>query len=386
MNSWDRSEGARLLKEENRFLLELLDISENGLLVCDKEGQITYFNQTLLDLLRVKEENMGSIGDELNPETISGGFANRACFLSWFHATRRENPSQLLIETKEGEELLCKCKRLYDREGLEAGRAWVFTRVCQLRDSKGVLGGCSDKKNYQKTLTKMAASIAHRLNNVLTAVQGHLELAKMRLEAGSPPLANIEMAECALARVADIGREMLFYSGGGRLDSCLVDMNDMVSDVLASLGKSIPPWIHVKFSPSSEPATVCADRDKIQRILVCLIKNALEAIKAPNGEIELMVRTRHTLPTRPNETKEIVLEIKDNGRGMDQETLEHVFDPFFSTKMIGHGMSMATVKGIVEAHNGSIEIDSTPGMGTVVTVVLPENTDCPILPTPNTPI
>jgi signal transduction histidine kinase len=115
--------------------------------------------------------------------------------------------------------------------------------------------------------------------------------------------------------------------------------------------------------------SVEGDERQLREVLVNLILNARESLVGMNRDGRVWVRTGMALPDERG--ARCFIEVRDNGCGMDRATQERIFDPFFSTKFTGRGLGLAAVMGIVRAHNGSIQVMSSPGEGSSFLVCLP---------------
>ena len=157
-----------------------------------------------------------------------------------------------------------------------------------------------------------------------------------------------------------------------------LDLNEVISAFSEILQRTIRENITIRFSLNAASCPILADRTQLEQVLLNLVVNAQDAITG-NGDIT--IEAGHVLlddeycelhpGARPGSY--IMLTVSDSGSGMNDETLAHIFEPFFSTKAIGHGtgLGLSTVYGIVRQHEGSIDVQSTPGSGTCFRIYLP---------------
>jgi len=231
-----------------------------------------------------------------------------------------------------------------------------------------------------ESLGVLAGGIAHDFNNILTAIIGNADLALMRLPPESPVMENLRRIEQAAIRAADLARQMLAYSGKGRFVIEPIDLNHLVQEMGHMLDVSISKKVLLNYHLAPDLATVEGDATQIRQIVMNLVLNASEAIGDESGMV--------TIATGLRECDEgflrnawighwiepgcyLFIEVSDTGCGMDQETQERMYDPFFTTKFAGRGLGMAAVLGIVRGHKGTITVASQPGSGTTFTVLLP---------------
>jgi two-component system NtrC family sensor kinase len=212
---------------------------------------------------------------------------------------------------------------------------------------------------------RLAASLAHEINNPLQAIQNSLHLA---LHKGLDEIQKrrfLEMAQNEVNRLVQIVRRMLdFYRPSTAMQT--LDINQPVEDALAIASKRIQQC-HVQVSARLTPnlPTVRGAANQLTQVFLNLIINAIEAM--PEGGT-LWVGTAHHV-----ERKQIVIAFRDNGPGIKPEIREHLFEPFHTSKATGTGLGLAISYGIVERHGGEIEVESSTGEGTTFIVRLPQN-------------
>jgi two-component system, cell cycle sensor histidine kinase and response regulator CckA len=241
----------------------------------------------------------------------------------------------------------------------------------------------------------LAAGVAHDFNNVLTAILGNVSLVRRRLASGvsgNEVDESLAAAERASQRAADLVKQLLNYAGKGRREMRQVDICQVIADALAIVQASIPRKISIRRDVPKKCPTIEADVGQIQQLVLNLVLNGAEAIGEDEGEVSVRVRVRNVsaaelaekyvgfpLPSRPYTE----IEVRDTGSGMDDETVQQIFDPFFTTKFLGRGLGLAAALGIVRGHGGGITVESTPGKGSMFTVLLPAEQESPDVLTVN---
>ena len=229
-----------------------------------------------------------------------------------------------------------------------------------------------------ESLRRMAGAIAHHINNKLMAVQGCLDLAAFELAAGGDPGDPIRRGLEATQQAAWVGRQMLDYLGQGFRPRERVELGALCREVLGALADvrlvaELP-------GPGTAALALVADVGDLRRVLEHLLQNALEALPG-QGEVRLAASR---VPADQVEGSPLLapawtpaaaayacLEVTDTGAGMTPEVLQNAFDPFFTTKFPGRGLGLPVVLGIVQAHGGTVAVDTAPGRGTRVRVFLP---------------
>jgi PAS domain S-box-containing protein len=223
---------------------------------------------------------------------------------------------------------------------------------------------------------RLAGGVAHDFGSVLTAINGYIERARKHLDEDSPGRKDLQGAIKACERGTDLIRQLLVISRPREIEPDLLDLNDVVDDTSAMLRRVVGDDVQVALGLRAKRGRALSDRSQIEQVLLNLAVNAREAM--PHGGV-LSIETadvdldERTARTHGNVTpgSYTMLGIKDNGSGMDRETLSHIFEPFFTTKEEGTGLGLSTVYGILKGWGGHVLVDSEPKRGTHFRVYLP---------------
>ncbi len=235
---------------------------------------------------------------------------------------------------------------------------------------------------------QLAGGIAHDLNNVLTAVMAHVDLAVTTLPPESVSVTDLTQAQAAAHRGADMIRKLLGFSRRERLVLKPLDLGALTRELAATITRMLPSNIEVVVTLGDDLPLVAADAGAVQQIVLNLATNARDAMNA-GGTLDIDV-TSTALDEISVTTlgvgapgRYVVLSVTDTGEGMHAETLARVFEPYFSTKAEGHGsgLGMAMVYGLINQHMGYVRVDSQPGIGTAVTLYFPVTLEPAALPT-----
>jgi PAS domain S-box-containing protein len=272
--------------------------------------------------------------------------------------------SGIMVALRRGAELVGFAKVV--RDVTESRRLEDAVRESQRLESLGVL----------------AAGVAHDFNNVLTAIVGNLSLARRALRSEHDPVIRPSLveAERAAQRAADLVRHLLNYAGKGRRVVLPVDVCAVARDALAIVRASVPPKISLDIDLPDRCPPIDADVGQLQQLLLNLILNAAEAVEGPDGRVGVSLGVRDVEEAELRRAypgfalgsrRYLEIRVRDNGRGMDADTVRQIFDPFFTTKFLGRGLGLAAALGIVRSHGGGIAVDSLPGRGSTFTVLLP---------------
>jgi PAS domain S-box-containing protein len=231
-----------------------------------------------------------------------------------------------------------------------------------------------------ESLGVLAGGVAHDFNNLLLAIIGNADLARMSLPRTSPVKEHLLDIETAARRAADLCKQMLAYSGRGKFMPERISLNEVIEGTLPMLEVSISKRVALRTQFARDLPPIEADTGQMRQLMMNLAVNASEAIGDNYGVVTLATGLRNCderyfktsyLSDKLAAGTYVFLEVTDTGCGMDDETRERIFEPFFSTKFTGRGLGMPAVLGIVRGHNGAIKVYSEPGKGSTFLVLFP---------------
>lgn len=212
------------------------------------------------------------------------------------------------------------------------------------------------------TLGKLTATVSHELRNPMAAIRNSLFLIRQFAGNREKALANIDRAERSIGRCDNIIGDLLEYTRQRDVDLLPIPLQQLVGDILEE--QKLPAEIRLVTDLRGSEAKVMADAERFRRVVINLIQNATEAIKASKGFGEVKVQTGLI-------GDQMFLEISDNGPGIADDALGKIFEPLFTTKSFGAGLGLPTAKQLVEQHFGKLTVNSQPGVGTSFRVTLP---------------
>jgi PAS domain S-box-containing protein len=231
------------------------------------------------------------------------------------------------------------------------------------------------QKEKQHGIGQLAAGVAHDFNNLLVAILGGASLVMESLGPGDPAQDMLQNVVRAAERAAELTGKMLAYAGKGNMFIERTDLNQVVGETCEPLRNLLPKNIRFLVRCGRNLPSLTTDSRRLRQTLADLVWNAAEAIgEQTPGTI--WVRTavmavregsRSTVPPG----KYLALEVRDTGCGMDVETQQRMFDPFFSTKFPGRGLGLAAVAGFVRSNGGEVRVESKPGRGSRFRILLP---------------
>jgi PAS domain S-box-containing protein len=224
----------------------------------------------------------------------------------------------------------------------------------------------------------LAGGIAHDFNNLLQAVHGYADLLLLQKSEGDPEFKELNEIRKASERASELSKQLLTFSRKVESKLKAVDLNQEVMEVHKLLKRTIPKMIEIELHLSGNLKTVNADPAQMEQVMMNLAVNAKDAM--PEGG-KLIIETENIklhedyckthFEAKAGEC--VLLTFSDTGHGIEKESIENIFEPFYTTKEIGKGtgLGLAMVYGIVKNHGGHIACYSEPGKGTVFKIYLP---------------
>jgi two-component system cell cycle sensor histidine kinase/response regulator CckA len=226
-----------------------------------------------------------------------------------------------------------------------------------------------------KAVGQLSGGLAHDFNNLLSVILGNLAAARDRYGEVEGLDSYLEPAVRASRRGADITSRLLAFSRQQPLKPAPVDVSALIREVSVLLSRSLPSTITIATPDEGGECWAIADSNQLENALINLALNARDAMP-DGGRLEMDVRIRSVTESLVfDETVEpddyLEIRVSDNGTGFAPEAITRAFEPFYTTKRLGSGLGLSMVYGFVKQSRGYIALDSRPGTGSTVTILLP---------------
>ncbi|WP_313607075.1 PAS domain S-box protein [Rhizobium sp.] len=377
------------IRVEQRYRLLVEAITDYAIYMLDRGGFVTSWNPGAERLKGYKEE-----------EIVGRHFST-----FYTDEDRNDGLPQLALRVAEEE-------GRFEREGWrirkDGTRFWANVIIDPIRNAEGVLIGfakitrdISEKRAAQEAIfqaQKMEAvgqltgGLAHDFNNLLTAILGSLEIAKKRA-IRDDVRDLIENAIQGAQRGATLTQRLLAFSRRQELQIVPVDVGDLVGGMTELMRRTIGPEVLISAHFAADLPKVRTDSNQLESALLNLVVNARDAMPR-GGEIGIAAELK-TVPTGQRPTLPpgdyVCLSVRDQGEGMDAETLANATTPFFTTKGVGKGtgLGLPMVHGLMAQSGGDLVLKSAVGEGTTAELWLPvagEKDVTPAVPTPEQPV
>ncbi len=378
---------AALRESEERFRT-LVENAPEAIVVLDAEkGHFIQANENALKLFKCRREDLEKLSPaELSAPVQPDGRSSLEAALEYVAlAESGETPAfEWVHRDLEGNDVPCEVRLVRlstSHPNLIRGSMTDISERKRLEREQQEFEAQVQQAQKLESLGVLAGGIAHDFNNLLVGVLGNATLALEELEESHPLRDRLKQIDLAASRASELTNQLLTYAGKSQVKRELTDLNRLVPEVEKLLGAAVSKKTRLRYELAPEPLFVLGDRSQIQQVAMNLITNASEAM-AERGGGTVTVRTAveevarvslsGTVAGRASKQRSYhVLEVADEGPGIDQETRGRIFEPFFSTKFAGRGLGLATVSGIVRSHRGILRVDSRPGQGAAFKALFP---------------
>ncbi len=359
--------------EERRRLAEAVHQTSEAVVITDPDGAIEYVNPSFERVTGYARRE--AVGE--NPRILKSGRQDAAFYQDLWStiSAGKKWSGRMINKRKDGALFTEECSITPVKD--EKGKIERFVAVKKDITRELKLEEQFRQSQRLESVGRLAAGVAHDLNNLLAPILGYADLLLEDLAASEEPRRKVEQILRAAEGARDLVRQLLAFGRKQLLEVRVLDLRQIVRDIKKLLRRTLRENIALETFLSPASCAVEADAGQLGQVLMNLTVNAQDAM--PDGGALTIEVTRTHLDETYCETHTgarpghyVMLAISDTGSGMDPETQQHIFEPFFTTKAdMGTGLGLATVYGIVKQHGGNIWLYSEPGKGTTFKVYLP---------------
>jgi PAS domain S-box-containing protein len=357
-----------------------------GVIIADRDGRILSLNRAFTTITGYQPEEV----------------LHRPCAEVLAHFQDPQTLPHLLEAKSHGIEFSTE---VLDRRR-DGSLFWNDLTLSPVRDHSGtlthyitVIRDVTERRRLEEQLRRsqrmeaighLAGGVAHDFNNILAAVFGNAELALQNCPDSDPNRPCLQEILTACARGKSMIQQILAFSRQQPQQRRVIHLAPVIQETVNLLRVTLPSSVQIRVDLSPDTPEVLADPTQIHQVLVNLCTNAWHAIGDKPGVIEIIL-DRLTTPDRTQLSpgglpagQHARITVRDNGQGILPENLERIFDPFFTTKDHGKGtgLGLAMVMGILQAHEGTVGVESQPGLGTTFCIQIPASLSNTKAPTP----
>ncbi len=376
----ERVQLEKKVKDSEETYRDLYDNAPDGYYSLDGAGLFVEVNRTFLDMIGYRREEIvkkAHVSDLLTGESME------VCqtLFPQFKKGRRMMNLELTMKKKDGSPLpvMMNASAVFDADGAFVMSRSVIRDISEKRkidDEKKKLQEQLFQSQKLEALGTLAGGIAHDFNNLLASIMGYASLAKAELQPEHPIFRHVDIIEAASHRASELTQQLLAFAKGGKYNARPNDVNDIIREVVTLLSRTIDKSISINLRTADDLRPAVCDAGQVQQAILNICINARDSM--PQGGA-LTLETENVL-LGIEDVKTLVdiypgdfvrVSISDTGTGMDRETREHIFDPFYTTKEKGTGLGLSLSYGIIKKHDGFIQVYSEPGRGSTFRLYLP---------------
>jgi PAS domain S-box-containing protein len=368
-------QGNERLQLSQSRLAAIINSSLDAILCVDRDHRITIFNPTAAALFQCpSSEALGSELARFLPDAVE--------MLGYTHLTTHAQLGEITGLSASGKTLALEVSMSFEHHP-DGDTTTIFARDLSARKKieaqRNALESQLRESHKMQAVGTMAGGIAHDFNNIIGAILGNVALAQQ--DAGPTSMAQVSLSEIDKAgrRARDLVRQILAFSRNESPERVPLRLADVVEETVRLIKVALPPMVDLQVALDPETPPVLADATQVEQALLNLCTNAIQALGAQRGTIRIELTYKLLPGPRQPEGRDafrgphVRLSVSDTGSGIDPATVERVFEPFFTTKPVGQGtgLGLAVVHGIMRTHEGTVEVQSAPGTGSVFTLFFP---------------
>ena len=379
-----RMEAQRILRESEEQYRSLIETSHNGILILDEKFNVIYANNRLCQIIGYNRDELADV-DFMQMIGNSNLELAKEVNLHDDQDYGIQRPVPIKIVRKDSEERHCYINTTTIKDTAQETNRMVFqildiTDQYRAEQEKTLLESHLRQSQKMEAIGNLAGGIAHDFNNLLQIIHGYTEILIFKKDKKDPDFQKLSEIKQAAQRATELTKQLLTFSR--KVESIMkpTDMNYEVVQIYNLLKRTIPQMIEIELKLGEGLDTINADTSQLGQLIMNLSVNAKDAM--PDGG-KLTIETRNVVLDEkfcesPEGTgalpgKYVSLSISDTGIGMSQQCLDHIYEPFYTTKEVGKGtgLGLAIVYGIINSHKGHIVCKSQEGKGSTFDVYLP---------------
>ncbi|MCB2191481.1 MAG: PAS domain S-box protein [Deltaproteobacteria bacterium] len=389
----ERKKAQAALQESEERFRHLFDSISDLIYTHDEKGRLLSVNQAVVRLLGYsREELLGRPMSDFMTTKAREAFGSQ-----YLHQLLEQGQSEgvaVLVAKDQSLHSVEYRNLLVAKDGVPyvSGSGREITQRLEAERELKQLQERLIQAQKMEAVGNLASGIAHDFNNILQGVSGYVQMLSQKPQADPVSRKYLDEVDSAVGRAAELVRRLLTFGRKAQAELRPVDLNREVTQAIRILERTIPKMVMIELELAPELMAINGDPNQLEQVIMNLVTNARDAmpqggiLTIATGDVELDGEFCRTHPgLEPGAY--VRLEVRDQGQGMDKETVSHVFEPFYTTKEVGAGtgLGLFTVYGIVESHAGYISCDSALGQGTIFTIYLPAKEEKAAIMVPQDP-
>jgi two-component system sensor histidine kinase HydH len=327
-----------------------------GLMAIDADGKVASFNQTAEAILRrAPSEIIGKMARDVLPSELLDLTAG-------LETGKRTIEKEIDCPLGDGRVIPMdvSISPLGGEDGTFLGYIILFRDLTEVQELKREI----ETSRRLASLGRLAAGIAHEIRNPLSSIKGFATYFKERYRENSEDNNTADIMIQEVDRLNRVIGQLLEFARPMAIHKKAISLQTLMRQALKMIERQAKERdITVQADLPSDIQEVPVDPDKVNQVLLNLYLNAIEAMQK-GGTLTVAL-------SRESDASRVKIVVSDTGVGISKDDLEHIFDPYFTTRQTGTGLGLAIVHRILESHNGEVRVQSEPGLGTTVSVYLP---------------
>ncbi|MBI5419795.1 MAG: PAS domain S-box protein [Deltaproteobacteria bacterium] len=383
----DRKKAEEALRRERNLLDKVVSSIGAGLVLVDRSYRILWYNSIKTSCLGILEPDRGGCCYQVlvGRQAVCPGCPVEQAFATGRQA--RAEKTGITLPNGRVCDLLIIATPLVGPDGTFDQCLELILDITEKRAQQ------AERERLRRQLIHaqkmeavgtLAGGIAHEFNNLLTGILGFTSLLQMQIPPEGPGGKSLTMIEKSARRAAELTRQLLGFARKGKCNVQAVGINDVVRSVLSIIRQTFDRVVTIEEDLFPDIWSVSGDPGQLEQVLLNLCINARDAMPA-GGTLTIRTRNADAEDERPASLRNavpgpcVLLSVKDTGTGIPPSIRDRIFEPFFTTKDPGKGtgMGLSVVYGIVQGHEGAIDVESRPDTGTTFHVCLPAGKSSP---------
>lgn len=329
-----------------------------GLVSIGPDGRIVTVNPEAAKILRLEDKHLpGRPVEKILPHEI----------IAIIHNLGPTDPAveielECCLDSEAAILIGLNASAWHDREGIFRGTILLIRDLSEIKALRKEIA----RSQRLASLGSLAAGVAHEIRNPLSSIKGFATYFKERNGANPKEHETASIMINEVERLNRVVGQLLELARPIELVRRPINMDTLLKNSLALIeSRAAEKSININTRLNDPHLTVWVDSDRLNQVLLNLYINAIDAMDHGSGRLTISAR-------KANRETGVLIAVTDNGAGIEQRDLPHVFDPYFTGKSAGTGLGLAIVHNILEAHAGTVSVESTPGEGTTFTLFFPQ--------------
>lgn len=363
-------------EQERSNLTSLIDQSIDNIMITNTQGTIQYVNPAFE---RISGYKLDEVKDK-STNILKSGIHDDEFYKNLWETIKQGRMWSGLISNKAKNGSIFEEETfifpIYDKNNTICN----FGAIKRDTTEKHKMEEQLRQSQKMKAIGTLAGGIAHDFNNILNSISGFTELSMRHLATDSKEYSHLEQVIKASDLAADLVQQILTFSRQEEQNIHPLKIQFIIKEAMKFLRSSIPSTVEITDSIDKDCETILADPTQVHQIIMNLVTNSYHAIKENGfGKIEVTLENETIEEVNSFKSinlpsgKYIKLSVSDTGCGIASDKMHEIFEPYYTTKKKGEGtgLGLSIIYGIVKNYNGEIEVESTPGSGTIFKIYLP---------------